>query len=382
MDDFCLLEDTARTYTTRANNSVIDVRLVLQSWPSDIKDASILCGTTITTSDFVQIWLGDSQGTISIWNENGQFIRRFETHSKKRVYGLITTPNNKIWSSGEDCKLLIYDPMNQPNTAIQELIQHQFIVRTLYCSENLVYSGDLSGIICIWDATTSNFKCKVKLSEPIRCMTVADDNLWIGGQLKIFILNKFNGESVKEFTAHSKRINCIINLGSEVWSGADDGFICIWKLNEIMLHNGNKPIEALRRIDVGDKIVSLLCVADNYVVSGSYAELIVWNSTTLSSIYTFLNVHRDVIHCLIEVRKDIFWSGSSSKDGSFSVWRTSTDRNNYPLLAGNNSRRVSHSFIKNSNLTHSQGKKYSEFFLQENQSLIEFNTGLKEKNKV
>ncbi len=36
------------------------------------------------------------------------------------------------------------------------------------------------------------------------------------------------GEKVKEFQAHSRKINTIINVGDKVWTASDDSQICIW----------------------------------------------------------------------------------------------------------------------------------------------------------
>jgi len=90
-------------------------------------------------------------------------------------------------------------------------------------------------------------------------------------------------------------------------------------------------------VEVKKKILSMCLAFESIILSGSYNEILVWDTLSKRCIQEVKNAHKDQISVLISVGQLSAWSGSNSVDGSICAW----SKNQYcisgsDLMEGNN----------------------------------------------
>jgi len=122
---------------------------------------------------------------------------------------------------------------------------------------------------------------------------------------------------------HDKQINVILPLRKEIWTAGDDGLITVSEVD----YSKGFSFNICAKNKCGDEKISALAEAldGKIVISGSFKEMIVWNTKTRQDMQVIKNVQVDYIHVIQATGAHRVWSGANSKDSSLVVWSNITE---------------------------------------------------------
>jgi len=123
---------------------------------------------------------------------------------------------------------------------------------------------------------------------------------------------------VWEGSCHQKQINAIVNVENDIWTASDDATIAVWSIAK---SDDVVNVQHIMRNTCGiEKILSMSLAYEKTIVSGSYSEILLWDTVSRRCIQEVKNAHKDQIPVLIGVGQLSVWSGSLSVDGSICSW--------------------------------------------------------------
>jgi len=188
---------------------------------------------------------------------------------------------------------------------------------------NSVVTASTDKTICEWDPITHIKKRTLELTKPIKCMASFGDYILVGQNGSIMFFDFKNLEMKFQILLHEKQINSILPVRKEIWTAGDDGMITVSEVDDSKGFSFN----ICAKNKCGEEKISSLAVAldGKIVISGSYKEMIVWNTKTRQDIQVIKNVQVDFVHVIQAIGIHRVWSGANSKDSSLVVWSNMTE---------------------------------------------------------
>ena len=181
----------------------------------------------------------------------------------KRIYQVITLPNNRIASCSKDKTIKIWKS-NPPysDTPIKVLEGHSFFVTSLlYIKErDVMLSGFYDGTLGLWNMST--YQC-ITVIEGVRCDTINSlyqidkDRVIVGGDANSFCIVNID-KCIIEKRIKDKSIKyvfCFLKLrdNNTILCGCDNGTFCFYDMNteqyKITKNNHKSYITDLLLID-------------------------------------------------------------------------------------------------------------------------------------
>ncbi|ESL10098.1 hypothetical protein TRSC58_02173 [Trypanosoma rangeli SC58] len=122
---------------------------------------AVRCLCSYTGSTGAVLFTGGDDGMVKVWdpylpvkqsNENNPCVHTFVGHTRG-VWALeLVSPNNQLWSGGEDTNIRVWDLQSLKCVTVLE--HHSFPIACLTLVEHRVWSGDKHGHILLWDLKT------------------------------------------------------------------------------------------------------------------------------------------------------------------------------------------------------------------------------------
>lgn len=270
--------------------------------------------TMATTSDHRLVWSGDSLGIVRIHSvEDRMFLK--EINSGGTIYALkcvnanmwlgtseslqirnatsadlvkslpgpvyaLAHVGNTVWTTGED-KISIWniDDPDSPELIGEKALARGVLVLTAQAVGERVWTADINRVLRVYDANTF--------------------------------------ELVREFTAHSRKINGIMPVGdSHVWTASDDYSIIIWdahSLDEVYKIQNAHSGYCYGLADFGSVVWTF----------GWDKRICLWDTKTFKNLGELPPYHGDAIRQVVEVwdHKTTSWQAwSCSFDKTLAVW--------------------------------------------------------------
>jgi len=234
---------------------------------------------------------GSDDNKIKIWKKEEnktelQLIATLTDHLGD-VNTLIVLKNNSLVSGSQDGTIKIWNQTN--NTSFECLITYKQLNSIIYIlldyQSTLIFSGDSTGWIYLWNQTAPKLESKAKISQnAITSMIVLDNgSVAIGSYTLIFILKKINETFYINKTLtfqHTSFVNKFALLPNNMFASASSDFsIRIWNQN---------TFEVVRVLtDHKSGVFGLTILKNGHFVSISADKTaIVWESSSFRKIKT------------------------------------------------------------------------------------------------
>lgn len=213
------------------------------------------------------------------------------------------------------------------NKEIRYFTQHNSAVFSITYnpSDNVFYTADAEGYLCVWDATSF----ELKLTYPLHCgkirtIALSEDHKYIAvcgqdGYVRIFDTVFMNERFT--FKAHESGVNCAIFKGEKLYTGGKNAYISCWKWSDqeriktIPAHNF--AVYDLLFLNEGKQLVS--CSFDKTIK--------VWETDSLEIIERLdlkKGGHKHVVNRLAKLTENSFLSVSD--DRQIIVWEQLNER--------------------------------------------------------
>jgi len=218
--------------------------------------------------------------------------------------------------TGQLVRTLRHPDEDKPRKPNQEKPRLEIASLAVSADGATVWSGSLTGVIRLWDATTfEHLKAfKAHSGQIEQLVTDRDGHVWSASA--DFTVKQWNGRShylMLTLNGHSNWVRCVVPMPElqTVWSGSDDNTLRVWD---------SKTGQQLMEIVVGDGVCAALNV-DGTVWCGLRTRAIhVYDAATRELLAT-LEGHTGWVNCLALVGDQV-WSGSS--DQTLRVWDART----------------------------------------------------------
>jgi WD40 repeat protein len=254
------------------------------------------------------------------WNVKSGEQTKFAVKLDYSSYNIAFSPVSNLLAVGTN-KGGIHVIDTEKREEIRLLTQHKTAIFALtYCpKKHVFYSGDLEGIVCVWDAKTFD----LLITLPYNCGKIreistneAGEFLAICGQdgyIRILESAFFN--LVQEFKAHKDGVNCALFDGDQLYTGGKDAHIRKWnwrdKKEVLSIPAHNYAVYDLAFIDNKQKIISV-----------SFDKSIkVWKTQDLSIIerIEFKNKgHRHTVNRIAKISEQSF--ATVGDDRKIKIW--------------------------------------------------------------
>jgi len=228
-----------------------------------------------------RVWVGCRAGSLFVFDiASERLLTRHRMHDK-RIYSIVSV-ENQVWTSSEYGKVLVWDA--EELTLITEIQAHaaNSLIRCLMLGRNRVWTASpMDNRINAWSIKTFEKAFTVETGRdcPANCMTLLpNQELWVGTHKDVVVYELDDGAGTLtlryRLLSHSRKVNCLLVVkGEEMWSGSDDGTICIWDI-------ASKELISVLTTRSG-AIRSLVQVDGNTVWSGqAQNSIIIWDIRT------------------------------------------------------------------------------------------------------
>jgi len=255
-----------------------------------------------------KIWTGHSDGHIIIWDAMTRtMLDRFCAH-EDRVQALILV-EGRVWSSSTSIK--VWDSRDYANLgSLKE--PHKNLIRNLQWvsvnpDESYVWSGDVDGIVCVWDITTSRLIHQLEMDEPINCISHFGNYVWVGLYRSLRLYDCRTNELTRAF-----EVNIAYDMApcrGKMWVACNDK-IRVWDCKTLRMER-----------DLEGHTSKVVCIieAGSRIWSASFDKtILLWKPENYRCIQELKGIHEDTITCLVEAGFGVVWSGD--RRGVLSVW--------------------------------------------------------------
>jgi len=269
---------------------------------------------SMAMGDGNDLWIGFSDGKIRIFDTKMKiWCKEFQAHLlNKRVYSIVkgTHDFESIICSGcEDGTINFWNTKN--HELIQQLLTKGMVKSLLWIHPNLwilTTNGNESTVFRFNSKLQQIELQSLTIDQPSYCLLQLENNLWIGGYSKIFIVDIKMNSIIGTLDDDVRGINEMIYFEDHIWCANNSGFISVWNPQNL------KKIHSLQ--DEGRKILSLCPIDDSTIVSGSSdGNISTWNTKDWTKLNT-KKYHDDSIKCILvseEGSGSFLWCGSLDK---------------------------------------------------------------------
>ncbi|EOB12650.1 Notchless protein [Nosema bombycis CQ1] len=237
-------------------------------------EGPVLCiryqGNTLVT--------GGSDCTVRFWDIRTKTQKMIQKKHSHWVQCVEISPCGEFVVSGSvDGSVKMFDSNGE---FIRSFIGHKDAVVSIKIIRNIVITGSRDKSVKICDLE-GNCIFAYTHSKAVTCLTTGEDFIASGsrdGKIKVYIESK---KTLLELNGHSEGINCLSSSGVYLASGSDDGSIVIWK--DFQVHKRLKHEREVLSLSFAPNLV--------YLASGSFDKSVrIWSVETGKLITKYFHV--------------------------------------------------------------------------------------------
>lgn len=247
--------------------------------------------------------------TISIWTQNGEFVRSFLGF--KAAIICIKVFNNFLYSGGYHSEPVIRK-WDISGNILSTIHAHNRCVESLEVWKNALWSCSADCTIKRWN---SNDECDLVLTWTgiVSCILGWDDYL-VSGHLNSCVVlwewnankNEFKPKVLTKNSASSSTIFCMKIFSNLIWTGHAGGGIMIWNKEQCISEIPNAHFSDIRS----------MAFVNNFLATGSFDNFICfWNKDQKKKFS--IKAHSETVLCIYSFKNKL-WTGSS--DNSIRIW--------------------------------------------------------------
>jgi WD40 repeat protein len=287
-------------FSTQSQSAILLTKLV-----GHRKSIQCLC----QTSDGRFIWSADSLGVIRIYNAQDRELVKEVKSGASNIFCMKEVGGNVWLGSAASIQIrnavtgdLVKEMANQPAYALEVL------------GNTIWTSGEKT--IQIWNTESLDPAGEIDVGFLSFFLAKVNGFVWAGGiDGHIRVIDVSNNQIVKDFVAHSRKVNCILYVAPHVWTASDDGAIKIWNcknfqmMQELQGHNGY----VYGLTEFGSRIWS--CSWDK--------KILIWNANTFKLMEELPVYHNDAVREVLgwwDTQHGRWQAWSCSYDRSINVW--------------------------------------------------------------
>jgi WD40 repeat protein len=227
----------------------------------------------VLTQDGLRVYSGGMDGQILGWDTAAGQPLPFKIDTEAAVTSLVLSKQEQHLISGtSDGQIKIWD--SRSANFLTSWFAHEGGVHSLAVSNRLLVSAGEDGVARVWDSLNGS-GIRQFVGHAGRITRIAIDPtgervITAGLDRTIRIWEVATGQLLHTLVGHDRPINCLILTpdGKSIISGSDDKTIKIWKLSSGRLINNLYGHETP---------VLSVAVGDQYLVSGGYGEIRIWD---------------------------------------------------------------------------------------------------------
>ncbi|EKF29897.1 hypothetical protein MOQ_006303 [Trypanosoma cruzi marinkellei] len=243
--------------------------------------AKFTCEITCLCTVGSTIWVGEASGKVSVVEvDTGKFLNIVLDHRGAAVI-VMRTARGYVWAGFADGSLRVFN-----SSTIDLIFEKQFhkdCITDIALSQNCdtAYSSSLDSYVCYWNTSFFAIENPRVLGDcrgAVRSLVLFHDLLFSGGDdSKIIEWNTVSKERKHVLAAHSAPILVLTICNNFLWSGSEDGVVCIWSLSDL---DGGSP-ECIHMItNPHEGPVTILKTVGLKVWSVSMGQVYIWNSSS------------------------------------------------------------------------------------------------------
>jgi len=230
----------------------------------------------------LSLYVDDRSNSPILWTATASFVQAINYNDGKVLTSLnfptssLTMANNMIWvNSLERPAIYVFDEKMDNDTktilSTSEMIMHVQNIPSL----NQIWCGSANGKVIIFDC--SDYRV---------------------------IKEKSDG--------HTRRISGFIETTNHVWSGAEDGLVCVW----------SKELELIKKIETHTGKIKYMNFHQGAVWCCTWnMSIVIYNADTFERLME-LKDHTDAVSGVLFVDLTNNWNACSvSYDGSINIWK-------------------------------------------------------------
>ncbi|XP_067938886.1 DENN domain-containing protein 3-like [Watersipora subatra] len=303
---------------------------------STAAQSRVSCGETLTPT----VWCGMSNGKIRIFDAASWRLYPRYIQALDRVISL-AYDQMRVWAGSFDHDIYVIE--NNPQAPEYHVLsKHEDYVVDLQTgpAANNILSGDITGVIFVWDTTTLEVLKKVQCPSTLltSMQVVSHNEIWCCCKETIIKMT-LNGEvlaSLFYIDEHDKRqlLECFCISGEDIWAGcSQSGRLVVWQ-KDTEVRRAILPLDARgvsQIVAIGNRLY--VGCKNNYATrkhstSNGHDEERAYTKSKLYTvdanlykIYEGLSAHTDSIRCMFAVSNHYVMTGSGSKEGKIAIWK-------------------------------------------------------------
>ncbi|KAF8290178.1 hypothetical protein TcBrA4_0135490 [Trypanosoma cruzi] len=227
------------------------------------------------------IWVGEVSGKVSVVEvDTGKFLNIVLDHRGAAVI-VMRTARGYVWAGFADGYLRVFNSLTIE--LVFEKKFHKDCITDIALSQNCdtAYSSSLDSYVCYWNTSFFAIESPRVLGDcrgAVRSLVLFHDLLFSGGDdSKIIEWNTVSKERKHVLAAHSAPILVLTICNNFLWSGSEDGVVCIWSLSDL---DGGSP-ECIHMItNPHEGPITILKTVGLKVWSVSMGQVYIWNSSS------------------------------------------------------------------------------------------------------
>ncbi|ELR12783.1 WD domain, G-beta repeat-containing protein [Acanthamoeba castellanii str. Neff] len=281
------------------------------------------------------VWSGGADGNIGVWNaQTGLQVTGIKTSDKRGRMQAMILVDNTVWTTSDEMggepTIRVWN--SKSLVKITELTgAHTKVIRCLALVISRspavqVWSGDLSGVITVWNAQRLKKESEIHLPETgVYSMRQVGSHVWIGGDSHIICYNLKSGDMFTVNNAHARPVNDISLEGDYVWTSSNDHTVKVWRPGATL-----SDIVRIKEINLDSNVLCLSRISHynaaqqvlNVYMSGGQTDgtVALWDTRKHSEVERFgAEKNQGTIRCMLWVAENnTLWCGS--RDRNIYLW--------------------------------------------------------------
>lgn len=306
------------------------VQPIQLSWRKPFREPWVVSHVSGGSLENGRLWIGYKDGLIDVVDLSAKKVARIQPAHDKRVYAILDAGKH-VWTCSEDHAIVVWDA--KTFARVNTMRDHDSLIKALELVQvgrvTQIWSGDVNGRICVYDAETRIRDATIELPGPkqpacsIAVVKSRDPRflpttVWVGSFENIYVLDLNTHQVLHSWKAHSGLINSVASLRDEVWSCGEDG-IRVWnkKTHEMVVELKSHTGRVLSLIK------TLSATNETHIWSSSWdCSILVWSARTYQCLQE-LKVHEDAVRSLTVTMENQV--ASLSQDGTVAFWNYRPD---------------------------------------------------------
>jgi WD40 repeat protein len=265
-----------------------------------------------------QVWGGTKDGHILVWNaENFKEIHRIEHAHLSPIHAVLEVGEKAIWSAARTIKVWHSDENKMIAREFREIQYGRDIKALFLTSKSVICCSSESMNLTFFDPHNWEVQREFLVPRPdgipakitgfIWCVIMHGGYLWLSCHRVILKLDAESLRVVNTMNGHGDLVNCLLGVGTNVWSSSSDQTVRVW----------NRNGSCLRTIQTSNRVMSMCLVGADVWFGFRDAKIQIWAKDNPQMKKELETKHKDLVSDMIVVANTVW---SSSWDRTLCVW--------------------------------------------------------------